>query len=153
MESVPGAVATGSDWSATVPVAALSRRVIASEDACAPVAITAPGTDLFAQSHSYPRLARARHFPALASSRHSGKPRTLTALLSPTKTWQREPDQPQSISFVVPRFHKHQRSLPRALEHPADRPALLPHLWSLPVPQCDWQLRVRRNCQSHCGTG
>ena len=45
MKSVPGAVATGSDWSATVPVAALSRRVIASEDACAPVTIAAPGTD------------------------------------------------------------------------------------------------------------
>jgi len=37
VQSVRRAVATGSDWSATVPVQGCRPRVIASEDACAPV--------------------------------------------------------------------------------------------------------------------
>ena len=51
---------TGSDWSATVPVAALSLvRAAASEDACAPVA-TAPTTDFILEFET----CRARTPPA-----------------------------------------------------------------------------------------
>jgi hypothetical protein len=38
LRSVPGAIATGSDWSATVSVAVTLEKAFASEDACAPVA-------------------------------------------------------------------------------------------------------------------
>src|SRR5207245_1838998 len=49
----------GRDWSATVPVAVLSlRRVIVSEDACAPVAIAAPGTDLIRKVQNQQRFTR-----------------------------------------------------------------------------------------------